>query len=134
MHRRRDNSNRYLGMVMADAITMGIAIWLGYTGGTWLDEQFGTYPIFMFILVLMAIAGSFQLILRDVLREGRSSPGQKKPSRDVEEDAPQSPGSRPPGDDDAPGHSAAGDGNDNHDDNQDDNEAQPGHPKEPGER
>ncbi|MDI3298832.1 MAG: AtpZ/AtpI family protein [Bacillota bacterium] len=80
---RRNAPNRLLAMALSDAITVGVAVWAAYAGGTWLDARFHTYPVFLAVLVLLAVGGSLQMVVKDVLREtgDRAEPGRARESR-----------------------------------------------------
>ncbi|MBE3597249.1 MAG: AtpZ/AtpI family protein [Limnochordaceae bacterium] len=79
MANRRNPPNRLLAMALSDAITVGVAVWAAYAGGTWLDARFHTSPLFLAVLVLLAVGGSLQMVVKDVLREtgGRRPPAGK---------------------------------------------------------
>ncbi|MBX5464148.1 MAG: AtpZ/AtpI family protein [Clostridia bacterium] len=69
MANRRNAPNRLLATALSDAITVGVAVWAAYAGGTWLDARFHTSPVFLAVLVLLAVGGSLQMVVKDMLRE-----------------------------------------------------------------
>lgn len=55
-----------LGLAISFGLTMAISVYLLYLGGKWLDERLGTYPLFMFIGVVLAIASVFKRLYTDL--------------------------------------------------------------------
>lgn len=60
---------RYLNLALSHGISLAVTIYLTVQGGLWLDRRFGTSPLFLMILVLLGIAASFRLLIKDILRE-----------------------------------------------------------------
>jgi len=58
---------KYVNTAMSFGITSAVATYVGYLGGSWVDSRLGTDPIFMFLGVILGIAASFRVLIRDVL-------------------------------------------------------------------
>ena len=62
-----NNALKFINVGLTFGITSAVAIYVGYLGGSWLDGQLGTDPIFMFLGVVLGIAATFRILIRDVL-------------------------------------------------------------------
>jgi F0F1-type ATP synthase assembly protein I len=63
---------KVVGRVGAIGIEMGLSVVVGYYGGRWLDEAFGTAPVLMWIGLAFGLAAGFKslyLLTRRTQRE-----------------------------------------------------------------
>lgn len=56
-----------LGLVTQIGLLMAIPIFLCVFAGIWLDERFGTSPLFLIILILLGVAAAFRNLFVTVL-------------------------------------------------------------------
>lgn len=56
-----------LGLVTQIGLLMAIPIFLCVFGGIWLDERFGTSPLFLIIFILLGVAAAFRNLFVTVL-------------------------------------------------------------------
>ncbi|SMP52331.1 AtpZ/AtpI family protein [Anoxynatronum buryatiense] len=70
MKRRKGSALQNLSLISYIGIAMVVPILAGVVGGRWLDERFGTKPVFLFILivagVLIGARNVYQLAMKDV--------------------------------------------------------------------
>lgn len=59
-------AGKYIGLALSFGLTMAITVYLLYLGGMWLDNRLGTYPIFMFLGVILAIASVFKRLYTEL--------------------------------------------------------------------
>lgn len=57
---------KYLNFGVSFGLAMGIAIYLLYLGGSWLDARLGTTPLFMVLGILLAIVTVFKRLISDI--------------------------------------------------------------------
>ncbi|MBO8168514.1 MAG: AtpZ/AtpI family protein [Thermoanaerobacteraceae bacterium] len=57
---------RYANFAMSFGITMALSIFLGYYGGSWLDNRLGTEPWFLLVGILLGVAVSFKSLLAEL--------------------------------------------------------------------
>lgn len=58
---------KYTGLGFQLAATLGIMGWLGY----WIDNQLGTLPLFMVLLILIGLSGSIYLLIKSQNNESK---------------------------------------------------------------
>lgn len=70
MNRRKGSALQNLALVSYIGIAMMVPILAGVVGGRWLDDRFGTKPVFLFVLivagVLIGARNVYQLAMKDV--------------------------------------------------------------------
>ncbi|MEN1760834.1 AtpZ/AtpI family protein [Anoxynatronum sibiricum] len=70
MKHRKGSALQNLSLISYIGIAMVVPILAGVVGGRWLDERFGTKPVFLFILivagVLIGARNVYQLAMKDV--------------------------------------------------------------------
>lgn len=73
---------RYGSIGISWVLTTAVYLYLGYRAGQWLDNRFGTAPVFFVLGMVMAIGLSLLTLTKDVmaldraLRRARGSDGQ----------------------------------------------------------
>lgn len=58
--------NKYINFGLSFGLTMAITLYLLYQGGKWLDNRFGSAPVFMFLGIVLAIAAVFKRLFADI--------------------------------------------------------------------
>ena len=70
MKRKKGHVLQNLALVSYIGIAMMVPILAGVVGGRWLDERFGTKPVFLFVLILAGVLigarNAYQLAMKDV--------------------------------------------------------------------
>ena len=61
--RERSTAARFAGVGLQFAITILVCLWLG----TWLDRQFGTAPVFLYVGVFLGAAAAFYSMYRQLM-------------------------------------------------------------------
>lgn len=57
---------KYINFGLSFGLTMAITVYLLYQGGKWLDNRFGTDPVFMFLGIVLGIAAVFKRLIADL--------------------------------------------------------------------
>lgn len=89
---------KYGSIGVAWAVTTALYLYLGYAGGTWLDEKWGTTPVFLIAGLLLALALSLQSLattVRALAREMNAKSAARGKRRYQEGKGP-APGCEPP--------------------------------------
>lgn len=60
------NVFRYLNFAFSFGITTTASLLIGYYGGNWLDERFGSAPFLMLAGVLLGVATSFYALMQEL--------------------------------------------------------------------
>lgn len=72
-----DNENRQLvrklGVFMTIPFVLAVPPIVGMYLGKWLDKQFGTDPIFMFVFLIFGVAAGFREFYRIIKRFGNGN-------------------------------------------------------------
>ena len=71
-------SFKYIYNGLSFSITMVVTMYVFYLCGKWLDERFGTGPIFMLIGIVLSIAVSFIKMIAEVKNLDKEALDKKK--------------------------------------------------------
>ena len=70
MKRKKGHVLQNMALVSYIGIAMMVPILAGVVGGRWLDQRFGTKPVFLFVLILAGVfvggRNAYQLAMKDV--------------------------------------------------------------------
>lgn len=58
---------KYANFAMSFGVTMAMSLFLGYYGGSWLDNKFGTSPIFLVMGILAGTGLAFYSMLKELM-------------------------------------------------------------------
>lgn len=61
---------RQLGVFLTIPFVLAVPPVLGWLLGGWIDQFFGTEPIFMYVLILLGIVAGFREVYRIITRYG----------------------------------------------------------------
>lgn len=73
---------RYGSIGISWVVSSVIYVYLGFRAGGWLDQRFGTAPLFLAGGLVAAIALSFWSLLEQLLRLERGRQGKRPPKKD----------------------------------------------------
>ncbi|KJS20236.1 MAG: hypothetical protein VR72_15475 [Clostridiaceae bacterium BRH_c20a] len=65
---RNNNALKYVHFGISFGTTMAVSIYLGFKGGTWLDNRFNTYPLFLIVGILLGVGVTFKNLLDNLKR------------------------------------------------------------------
>ncbi|KJS85475.1 MAG: hypothetical protein JM58_08535 [Peptococcaceae bacterium BICA1-8] len=65
---KENNALKYVHFGISFGITMAVSIYLGFKGGTWLDNRFNTYPLFLIVGILLGVSVTFKNLLDNLKR------------------------------------------------------------------
>lgn len=63
---KKSPAYKYINYGISFGLTMAITVYVLFLGGSWLDDRAGTYPLFTFLGVILAIATVFKRLLTDL--------------------------------------------------------------------
>lgn len=66
---RKSEEYQMFNFVLSFGATMAITVYLCFMAGSWLDRRFDTEPWMMLGLVILAIASSLRVLIRDLEQE-----------------------------------------------------------------
>jgi len=57
---------RYGNFAVSFGVTLVVSLLLGFWGGSWLDNRFGTSPVFLIVGILLGVFVSFKSLLTEL--------------------------------------------------------------------
>lgn len=63
---KKSPTYKYINFGLSFGLTMAITLYLLYQGGKWLDNRFGSAPVFTFLGIVLAIAAVFKRLFTDI--------------------------------------------------------------------
>ncbi|MGI6145091.1 MAG: AtpZ/AtpI family protein [Clostridia bacterium] len=71
MKAKKNNAFEYLNFGLSFGLTLVITLYLLYKGGAWLDQRLGTYPVFMALGIILALATVFRQLIGEIKELGQ---------------------------------------------------------------
>ncbi|MBS5594954.1 MAG: AtpZ/AtpI family protein [Clostridia bacterium] len=72
---------RAFNVALSFGVTLGASLFIMWHIGQWLDDKFGTYFVFTFIGVVMAIITGFRFLLRELAQFEQAAEAKKSTDR-----------------------------------------------------
>lgn len=60
---------RLLPIFFSHGLTAALTVYLAVKGGNWIDERFGTSPLFVIVLVLLVVGANLSLLIKEMIAE-----------------------------------------------------------------
>lgn len=57
---------KYANFALSFGVTMAVSLFLGYYGGSWLDQKLGTDPIGMVVGLMLGVGLAFYSMLKEL--------------------------------------------------------------------
>ena len=64
----RNNALKYVHFGISFGTTMAVSIYLGFKGGTWLDNRLNSEPLFLIMGIFLGIGVTFKNLLDNLKR------------------------------------------------------------------
>lgn len=59
----------YLNLLFSHGLTTAVTLYLAVRGGVWLDNRFGTSPLFLALLSVLVVVANLHLLIKDIMAE-----------------------------------------------------------------